>query len=485
MLTPPLPPAFTELLSSSSLDLKQRMLTALSKDIAHAKLHATPTTSTTTPTESNNDLSCFTEHVEDLGIDDTLSKAIWSELQSLRLRSRSRKGKLNKVKTQWLSPSNEEYNYGNVINKPMPISNFPNICKLGEIVNKHSSTTGDMDAALVSCFSTSNAHLRLHSDMEPLISQSSSICTVSFGPPRTLEFVRIGKLDLKGNNDLTADLSIPATHLSMNIMKPGCQSVLKHRVPEGVHQTGECNIRYSISWRKIVRPDAPPTTSIISPNIPNEDSTLAPDKAIPSPKPSQAKESVVLLAGDSFFARLEAPRLAKKNKTVINIAKGGSKIDTVLKSIEDFVDKNPTKEVKQLFVSIGTNDIRYCTDGIKHLKTPVSNFMKTTKALLPNTEIFIQSLLPIAATKGSPHTERNVLLMNKTLFNLCSRYKLFYIDAFSLFLDFHGRRKLSLFPAFDAVNKYIDIHPNARGFGVLARMYIFLINHKKFNPLGY
>ena len=75
--------------------------------------------------------------------------------------------------------------------------------------------------------------------------------------------------------------------------------------------------------------------------------------------------------------------------------------------------------------------------------------------------------------------------MNNLLFDLCSRYKLFYIDVFRSFLNNYGFRNTKLFPAFDEVKNMFDIHPNARGMGVLAKHYIFLIHSRWFNPLGY
>ena len=335
-------------------------------------------------------------------------------------------------------------------------------------VNNHPCTTSDMDAALVSCFPSSKAKLRLHADNEPHISQTSSICTISFGPPRTLEFVKIGKTTKNGRPDTTTDSSEPALTHSMNVMRPGCQQVLKHRVPVGQHLRGQVNVRYSISFRKIV-----PTSS--TEPIPK---VKEPEKNVPP------KESVVLMAGDSFFERLDAARLGKNKKKVINIAKGGSKMESVLRSIDNFVKKNLSKTVSKCFISIGTNDIRNCTSGIMHLKTPLCNFMKSVKQLLPQTKLYIQSLLPIP-TNGSHHVVKNVYAMNNLIFSLCSRYKILYLDNFSLFLDNRGRRKLALFPEYNQERKYFDIHPNQKGMGVLAKEFIFRIHSKWFNPLGY
>ena len=71
------------------------------------------------------------------------------------------------------------------------------------------------------------------------------------------------------------------------------------------------------------------------------------------------------------------------------------------------------------------------------------------------------------------------------IFNLCSKHRIFFIDAFSCFLNRFGNRNVYLFPKFDARKQFFDIHPNPRGMGVLARQYIFLIHSKRFNPLAY
>ena len=249
---------------------------------------------------------------------------------------------------------------------------------------------------------------------------------------------------------------------------------------------GVSNVRYSISFRKMVPHTSSDSTtdSFLGSALNSPSPSSSPSPPAESSQSPPAKTPVVLLAGDSFFERLDTTRLSKGKKKVYNIAKGGSKINFVLKAITDFVSNNPTLEVQKLFVCIGVNDIRYCANGIGHLKSSVCDFMKITKQLLPSAKIFFQSLLPIPSN-GCPYTERNIIHMNNMLFNLCSRYKTFYIDVFSAFLNCHGGRNDMLFPAFDSIKRYSDIHPNAKGNGVLARFYIYLIHSRWFNPLGY
>ena len=483
-----LPLAFSKLLTDSSLDEQRLMLAALTDNIARLE------SANMAPTPNKNDsddLTSLVEHIEDLGIAPDLSAAVEEELKSFDMVSNSRK-----VKTKWLSPSSESYNYAAVINNPSPISEYPNICKLMELVNDHPATTGDMDSCLVSCFSNSKAKLSLHADNEALISQKSSICTVSFGAPRSLEFVHNNKRDKFGKRLVTADRTLPAIDHSMNIMKPGCQAVLKHRIPRGGQTPNSSEVRFSLSFRKLALktplqqssdPVAPAHTSSSKPTLSSAPIPASSDSPQPSPKQSKTppqKMPVVLIAGDSFPARLDSLKLGKSKKVVHNIAVGGSKIAAVQKSIEDYVNDNPNHDIKKLFISIGTNDIRYCKNGLKHLKPVVCELMKSVRTLLPSTTVYFQSLLPIPSN-GCPYTERNVMNMNNMIYYLCSRYRMFYIDVFSNFLNPNGSRNLMLFPKFDVGRNTFDIHPNARGFGLLARSYIYLIHSRWFNPQGY
>ena len=467
-----LPTSFIGLLESASVETMLLMQEAISAKLVAKKTEKASSPVTKQSAPPTDIISSMVEHVEDLNLDSLLVEGIEAELQSLQLKRSTKK-----VVTQWLSPSSDSYNYGNITNKPKSISDFPNISKLMDIVNLNPATSNDMDACLVSFFPSSKASLSLHKDDEDLISQSSSICTVSFGAPRSLEFVLDGKRK-KGRPDLTADLSLPATNLSMNVMKPGAQSLMKHRVKAGMQQPNQPNTRYSISFRKIARPEhedpvehpSPPDAPIIDSKVPK---TASPPK-----------KNVILIAGDSFPARLNVERLGKGKKDVRNISSGGSKISKVQKSIEDFVQDNPNVVVKKLFVCIGANDIRHCTNGVKHLKNSVCELMKRIKELLPLATVYFQSIPPIHPN-GCMYTPRNVVSMNNLIYNLCSRFRLFYLNIFDAFLNKHWTRNDSLFPKYDENKKSFDIHPNSKGMGVLARFYIYLIHSRRFNPMGY
>ncbi len=466
-----LPTFITDFVKNASPDQKKSLLKLLTEELPCTPVDNPGTGEVLvqkTDETSQASISDFVEHVTDLDISKELSSGVLKELSELKLRTKGSKGKPAKVKTKWLSPSDEPYNYGAIVNNPKPISDCPNIVQLMNKVNSHPSTSGDMTACLVSCMSSARSNLSYHADDEPLMAQDSDICTVSFGPERSLDFIWQSR-NPPGRKGAppTPDYSVPATNHSLNIMRPGCQQQLMHRVPPG--KAG--GVRYSLSFRKIVpkkesenehRPSTDMSSTSVSPN----------------------KKKVTLLAGDSFFERLDEKKLGKGKQEVYKVAKGGRKINAVEKAIESFVTEHPELEIKTLFVCIGTNDIRNCKQGVKHLKTPLSDFMKRIKVLAPSAKIFVQSLLPLPPN-GDPSVVRNVLAMNNLMYSLCVKYKLFYLDVLPSFLNGVGFRNPRLFPAFNAVNKSWDIHPNARGMGVLAKHYIYLIHSKRFNPLGY
>jgi hypothetical protein len=249
-------------------------------------------------------------------------------------------------------------------------------------------------------------------------------------------------------------------------MKPGAQSKMRHAVYPGNDVSENEQVRFSISFRKIKPPEE------IQDDLSKVD------------EQATKKKKIVLVAGDSFAARLDAKLLGKNKQVVKNIAVGGRKLDQVKRDIEEFVKENPNLEVAKLFVSAGTNDIRYCENGIAHLKSAVSSLMSSIKLILPNAKVWFQSIPPINPN-GCKFTERNVIHMNNLIYNMCSRYRLYYLDIFPAFLDARGCANTRLFPDFDTKKQCFDIHPNKKGMGVLARFYLFIIHSKWFNPLGF
>ena len=354
-------------------------------------------------------------------IDEQLSDSVMEELSSLKLRIKRKKGKVAKVKTQWLTPNIEKFNQGNSISNSKLLNNYPAISKIMDLVNQDENTTGDMNACLINCMSSKECNLRYHSDNESFIDQRIDMCTISFGPDRSLDFIsKMNYPRVKNGITFPPEYSVPATHHSLNIMKAGCQSQIQHRIPPG----NKGGVRYSLSFRKVL-PQTPEATTSLNNSAVNCDTP----RVIPNSQ--RPRKKISLLAGDSYFARLDADKLGKGKQAVYNISKGGSMIDAVLQSLKKFDKEHPEIEVEKLFLSIGTNDIRNCHErGVYHLKTPVQGLLSAVKNIFPLSKVYVQSLLPIPSNSNR-FSDRHVLSMNNMIFNLCSKNKIFFVDAFT------------------------------------------------------
>ena len=487
--TPPaadLPSGFIDLLQSCTLSEKRAMLLALNTDINSCILeHNKQFTAL-----SQNDLVDYVDFIPDFldpMEDDVLIQGVLAELESMNLISPQAK----KVKTFWLNSINKSYIYGGEEHIANNLDDFKCIKQLMNKINTLPNCTGAMDSCNVTCFSTAKKSLRLHSDNEPIIDQDSSICTVSLGATRNIDFVS------KSNKE--DEFSYNATRGSLYIMKPGCQQVLKHRVPQGDHIVNGNNVRYSLSFRKMsnTSPYLPRPVPAFSPvkdkikvfedNITSNISSTSPCMS-PTMLEKSSKnvilnhsflEKATLIAGDSFTARLDPARLGKGRKNVINISNGGFTINQVEKSIDQFYLNN-NQQIDQVFVSVGTNDIRNCkNNGVMHLRKPLTDLVNKIKLLFPTAKLFLQSLLPLPITQFNHHyVIRNVSEYNLLIEQVCRKEQAYILDVFWSFVDPRsGHRDLSYFP--DDIR---DCHPNFRGVGVLARYYIERIHNKHFDP---
>ena len=94
-------------------------------------------------------------------------------------------------------------------------------------------------------------------------------------------------------------------------------------------------------------------------------------KSCPPSTERKHKTRTTLIVGDSFAARLDPHKLSKGRKNVINITKGGNKIIDVIESLTKFNEDTSRGEfiIDQVFVSVGTNDIRSCRrEGVSRHK---------------------------------------------------------------------------------------------------------------------
>ena len=175
------------------------------------------------------------------------------------------------------------------------------------------------------------------------------------------------------------------------------------------------------------------------------------------------------------------PDKLKKGKqlNVFNLAESGHSIKQVKRSLDNFSKLSGEKyQVRKVFLCFGTNDIKqYDPNGVRHLKTPINDLLKTAKNLYPLAEIYVQSLIPLPVNNRKFIVE-DIGELNRIIHDACCRQRCRMIDAMTVMLNEHYVRNPVLF-------KRNNIHPNANGYSVLAKLYIRAIHSKRFNPLGW
>ena len=457
---------FLALVNKSSLDEKRTMLEFLRNEVLKLETNV-PSKETCFSNDINNILSppAYKKLVSQSGplIDDeNFLNDLRDELESLNLYSLQ----ASKPKTMSFALCGNDCSHNGRSFAMHDLSKYPALLKLQKMVSNHELVNKELDFCNVICYSSDRKSIRLHADNENYIDQTCPIATVSFGATRTVEFV---PFDSSHRNTV---ISVESKHNTLYVMKPGCQSVLQHRVTPGTSQDHVSNqVRYSISFRKFKadpRPQ-PSTTPSVSQMSGIVNSQLC----------TPLKTRTTLIVGDSFVARLDSDKLGKGRKNVINLAKGGNKIPDVIDSIKNFLINYSNTHVDQMFVSVGTNDIRNCRgEGVSRFKGELFRLVRFIKQVFTGAKIFFQSLIPLPITiENGAYIAKNVLSFNNMIFNTCKHERIFFVDVFGTFLLGNFRNPL-LFPV-----SFQDIHPNKRGLGLLAREYIDRIHCRHFNPL--
>ena len=440
MSTDEISQTFLELLDSSNLATKKGMLNLLMDRIR-----------TDESDMKQSDLLSFIDYIPNFVTDtDVLVPTVEAELNTLLGKAS------NKIASKWLSTDLQPYTFGNKQYDASDLSDYPGICKLLKSVNEHPCSTGDLNSCLVNRYNNHNVAGRLHADDENIISDSSSVFTVSFGVERTIDFTRDSKSPVVK--------TLVLEPLSAFVMRPGCQQVLKHRVNKGIPGSG---VRFSISFRRAI---VPPSNA----NVPVSLSPITSDNTDCASRSEthgvDAKRPLIIIAGDSLAKPLKPVLLGKNKIDIANICSGGYTIHQTEQEIIKFSKTiDDTKHrVDKIFLSVGANDIRYCySRGVRYLKAPLKRLIQTVYELFgPTTKIYFQSLLPFY--EQNRWTAGNVLGFNTVLKEICYEFKVFYINVFKDFLDSNGNRNNFLFKH--------PLHPKDKAMGLIAIKYIRILH---------
>ena len=416
---------------------------------------------------STNIIPVSTSHKVIENHDDFMNE-LHLELSSLGLENRSSK----RVSTQWVLCEPESVNLPSVL----PMGKFKCIPKLCELVNQQEECKGQMNGCLVNYYPSKCSRSNPHSDKESYIDQEASICTFSLGQTRDFSI-------FTNDHNPKHLKTFTLCEKSLMLMQPGSHSVTKHKVMESFSDDSS---RWSISFRHII-----PSKNITNEwpysdhkiNNANDHVSNSNDTNGCTLTNNLSVDVSTIILGTSITHGLIPSKLSgKSGKTIINLSQRGEKIDDLSKVIDDFyvgkhscydtLPSNAHMNIKNIFICVGTNDIRHAEHGINHLFSPLMDLLQKVKNYYPLAKIIVQSSLPqIIENK---FTVKNVLSLNKLLFKVCAAQRIFYMDVFKYFLlpNFYPNKQLY----------WDNVHLNKKGLGVLARAYIQLIRGR-YNPL--
>ena len=156
------------------------------------------------------------------------------------------------------------------------------------------------------------------------------------------------------------------------------------------------------------------------------------------------EEGEIIFFGDSITDGAEWHELFG-TASIKNRGIGGDMSGNLLWRIDEVIHRKPRK----LFIMIGTNDLAYHT-GKPALMTNYEEIIQRIRSASPETEIYIQSLLPVWGKwtwhRDNPHIRE----ANRRLVLLAKKYHCTYVDLFSSFVAENGELKTEL--SFDGLH---------------------------------
>ena len=368
-------------------------------------------------------------------------QSVLPDIDHLFLKQHSRK------KYAWLSKVNIPYMFGGKSYQAQLITSFANVTT---IMDKLNADLGlELDSCLVIRYQSKQQFLSLHQDNEDIIDQSHSICNVSIGSARKLEF---WDSPSEETGQLISKLTLAEGSLVR--MKPGCQTQLWHKVPRGEENDG---VRYALSFRKVKLP--PPQT----PSFPR--CQISPlDHTAPLMTPfhlSRLDDTVEvskipthLIIGDSLTKGLTNP-------DSIIISKGGAHPKDILELLHNSsstLHPDDYHHIKTVTLCVGTNALNVLPDRRIPMLDVISDYDKLVRDLIgyfPHAHIGLFNVLPrLCHLRETYHRIRTFNIFGQH--HIAGIYpNVFWIPLYWEFVDevgclvpsLYGKRFLHLSPA--------------------------------------
>ena len=362
--------------------------------------------------------------------------------------------------------------------KPLPITPSSTMYKVLDTVN--SKLGVNFNSVLVNKYKNKNTFLDWHKDDESIVDQNVPIATLSIGGARRFQ---ISNNKIEKNR--TEFLQMNLVENSILVMKPGLQESHFHRLAKGrgSKKFNERGIRYSITFRRLLpsatAPVTPPPSAL--PYIPPQ--PAAPQRAHEeSHADNHANCKNTLVFGSSLTGGLNCDLLSKRGKTFKVFTRGGARVETVIKMVEDAVDKNDVCPscVEAIFLVVGGNDVENIKSfaGLEELKKSYYKLISVINSKFPAIRINILSLIP-RRCRGYLHLQ-NIFHINDFLSKLCSKdtsncYLIKMFTKYLLYKDlYYWNKKVYLN---DNLFRKDRLHFSPVGLSVLAKSLIAVANN--------
>ena len=171
----------------------------------------------------------------------------------------------------------------------------------------------------------------------------------------------------------------------------------------------------------------------------------------------------IIFLGNSITAEGKDWSTRLNNSIIRNRGIGGDTTDGVLARSGEIIDSNPTA----VFLLIGINDLynnTIETPSENYIANNIINIAKKIKTSSVNTEVFIQTLLPISKKKSRKFYKlynQSIKNINKIIIENQEKELYSVIDLYSIFVNNKGQLKNDL--------TYDGLHLNEKGYEVWSK----------------
>lgn len=158
----------------------------------------------------------------------------------------------------------------------------------------------------------------------------------------------------------------------------------------------------------------------------------------------------VVFLGDSITAIMRTDGMFRTR--TFNRGIGGDTVYGVRARLDSIVQMNPQK----VFLLIGINSIAggFAVSGSGGLCDQYYCLFEEMKNNMPDTEIFIQSVLPANSTRRPDLPNDRISKVNRFLKEMCGIFGFYYVDIYDFFLDENG--DLSMDYSYDGLHLSLE-----------------------------